>query len=625
MVPISTHSSPTLVDLLSDRAQQQPHHTAFTFLRDGETPAPPLTYGELDRRARAIAASLQTVLPVGKRAVLVYPYHAGLEFIAAFMGCLYAGVVAVPSHPPRNRYAFTDLSARLVAADTTTLLAPASLCTKLQRQFAEAGGADKAESNRADYRWIVPEEIPEAIAPDWQRPDLKGDSLAFLQFTSGSTAQPKGVMVTHHGLLHNQRVLQQAFGHTAQSIGVGWLPLFHDMGLIGNVLQALYLGTSCVLMSPIDFIQKPVRWLQAISRYQATTSGGPNFAYDLLCRYVTPAQKQTLDLSRWSLAFSGAEPVRAETLETFAAQFASCGFRREAFYPCYGMAEAVLFITGGTKAVVPTQIQVDERALAENRVMVTGRSPRSRTLVSCGYPWQGSAIAIVDPHTQRRCPPDQVGEIWVTGPGLGQGYWQQSRETEQTFRAFLADTGTGPFLRTGDLGFIQDGELYITGRLHDVLVFWGFNHYPERIEATVQRCHPAFPEDRGAAFAINVDGTDRLVIAQEVDRRDRHWFTAANVVETIRWAVFREHFIDVYAIALLKPGALPKTPSGKIQRRVCRDKFLDGSLAIVDEWRSPPQQISDIPSMVRRYLNPLVHLRRYGAIARRQVGRWANR
>ncbi|MEB3355829.1 MAG: fatty acyl-AMP ligase [Synechococcales bacterium] len=607
-----------MVDLLGDRAQQQPDQTAFTFLRNGEDPAPPLTYGRLDRRARAIATSLQTVLAPGERAVLVYPYEAGLEFIAAFLGCLYAGVVAVPSHPPRNRYGFADLAARLAAAETTTLLTPASLRAKLQRQFAEVDAA-------ANHRWIIPEQIPEAIAPDWQRPDLREDNLAFLQFTSGSTGQPKGVMVTHQGLLHNQRVLQQAFGHTDQSIGVGWLPLFHDMGLIGNVLQALYLGTACVLMSPIDFIQKPVRWLQAISRYRATTSGGPNFAYDLLCRYVTEAQKQTLDLSTWSLAFSGAEPVRAETLETFATQFAACGFRREAFYPCYGMAEAILFITGGTKAIAPTVIQVDEAALGENRVMVSARSPRCRTLVSCGYPWLESAIAIVNPDTQHRCPPQQVGEIWVAGPGLGRGYWHQPQETEQTFQAFLADTGDGPFLRTGDLGFIHDGELYITGRLRDVLVFWGFNHYPERIEATVQRCHPAFPVDRGAAFAIPVNGQDRLVVVQEVERRDRHRITAADVVEAIRWAVFDEHFVDVYAIALLKPGALPKTPSGKVQRRLCRDKFLDGSLEVIDQWRSPPHSISDIPAMVRRYLNPVVHLRRYGATVRRRLNQWLRR
>lgn len=614
---LDTHHSTvgsTFITLLRDRAQRHPERVAFTFLKRGETPAHRITYGELDRRARAIATSLQTRLSGGDRVLLVYPYDAGIEFIAAFLGCLYAGVVAVPSHPPRNRYAFDDLSARFRSADTQTILTPTSLRSPLQRQFAaHASGSDPS----AEYDWRVPEAVPDEAAVDWKPPILPDDALAFLQYTSGSTGAPKGVRVTHRSLLHNQRQLQMAFGHTEELVGLGWLPLFHDMGLIGNVLQTLYMGTACVLMSPIDFIQKPVRWLNAVSHYGVTTSGGPNFAYDLLCRYVTEAQSQTLDLSRWTVAFTGAEPVRPATLDAFVEKFGPCGFRREAFYPCYGMAEATLFISGGNASEPPKILQVDEKALTQNRVEVVN-APASyrtatRTLVSCGYPWLGSAIAIADPDTGVRCPPGQIGEIWVSGDGLGDGYWRQPQETEHTFRAFLQDTGEGPFMRTGDLGFVQDGELYITGRLHDVLVFWGLNHYPQHIEQTVQRCHPSFRADGGAAFSIKVNGDDRLVVVQEVERRDRQTIALTEVVEPIRWAVFQEHLIDVQAIVLLPPGALPKTPSGKVQRQRCRHQFLDGSLKIIAEWRSPSEEPSDIPTLVRRYFNPLVHLKRYGA------------
>jgi acyl-CoA synthetase (AMP-forming)/AMP-acid ligase II len=407
------------------------------------------------------------------------------------------------------------------------------------------------------------------------------------------------------------------------------------MGLIGNAIQPLYLGSLCVLMSPIDFIQKPVRWLRAISQFRATTSGGPNFAYDLLCRQVGEIERQSLDLSSLDVAFLGAEPVRLETMARFAEIFSPCGFRQQAFYPCYGMAEATLFISGGNKDEFPPVVEVDEAAIEKDRVRVNplteqsshhfcvsqpnSKGDRWRSLVSCGHPWLNGRVAIADPHSLTRCRSDRVGEIWVATAGLGQGYWQQPQETERTFHAYLRDTGEGPFLRTGDLGFIRDGEIFITGRLHDVMVFFGLNHYPQHIEETIQHANPAFRHQSGAAFSVEVNGESRLVIAQEVNRRDRHRITVAEVVEPIRWAVFERHFIDVYSIVLLKPGVLPKTPSGKIQRGNCRTRFLNNSLPVLDEWRSPTNQIVDIPTLVRRYLNPLTHLKRYIALAYTQV------
>lgn len=609
----------TLVDLLRSRAEQQPDQLAYVALRAGK-PAGEFTYQALDQRARAIAAGLQAELTVGDRAVLVYPYSAGIEFMAAFLGCLYAGIVAVPSHAPRNRYGLADLLARLSSAGAAALLTPAGLQSKLKRQFAAS------VEPSGPLRWIVPEQFPDAAAAAWVPPELTAETLAFLQYTSGSSGQPKGVRVTHGGLLHNQRALQQAFGHSAQTIGAGWLPLFHDMGLIGNALQVLYLGTFCVLMSPIDFMQQPVLWLQAISRYRATTSGGPNFAYDMLCRQVPEHQLASLDLSCWKVAFSGAEPVRPETMEQFSAKFATCGFRREAFYPCYGMAEAVLFIAGGQKSQLPKAMTVNLTALSQNRVVEEADTSQGRTLISCGHAWLDGEIAIADPQTQTLLLPDRVGEIWYASAGLGAGYWQQREQTEQSFRAFLEQAGekVGPFLRTGDLGFLHQGELFITGRLHDVMVFWGINHYPQHIEQTVQACHPSFRQNGTAAFAASLYGQERLIIVQEIERRDRNQLRASDVIEIVRRKVFQEHFVDVAALLLLKPGRLPRTPSGKIQRRTCQAQFVAGTLENLDTWQATSTQPSDPATLVRRYLNPLTYLKGYTAIARSHLRHWLN-
>ncbi|MEP0911151.1 fatty acyl-AMP ligase [Leptolyngbya sp. GB1-A1] len=617
--------APTLVELLALRSQAQPQETAFIFLKEGNE-AERITYAALDRQAQTIAAQLSVLVPSGSRALLVYPYDGGIDFISAFLGCLYAGVVAVPCHPPRNRHAVFDLSARCQDAGATIVLTAQSLVNRLKHQLPIE-----------ELQWLITATLSDDLASSWTAKTIDSDQLAFLQYTSGSTGQPKGVMITHECLMQNQKMLQLAFVHTARSVGVGWLPLFHDMGLIGNVLQAIYLGASCVLMSPIDFVQKPVRWLQAISRYRATTSGAPNFAYDLLCRQVTDAQRQQLDLSSWEVAFTGAEPVRLETIDRFAQVFADCGFRREAFYPCYGMAEATLLITGGKKNEPPIARSIDEAALEQNRVVqAEGKSRRVRSIVSCGQPWLDGKMLIVDPVTRICCAGEaapfplqdnRVGEIWVSGSGLGKGYWNQPELTAQTFGAVLADAaetaGKETFLRTGDLGFIQDGELFITGRLNDVMVFWGFNHYPDQLEQTVQESHPAFRTNSGAAFSVSVNGEDRLVIAQEVERSYRDRLSINEVVELIRWRLFQEHFVDVYAIVLLKPGSLPKTPSGKIQRRACRTQFInqqweEESLGI---WRSNPDQISDISTLIRRYLNPLTHLKRYMALAKGRIER----
>jgi acyl-CoA synthetase (AMP-forming)/AMP-acid ligase II len=475
-------NSTTLVEILQHRAQYQPDRLAYTFLVDGETEEVSLNYQELDRKARAVAERLTNIEAMGERALLLYP--PGLEFITAFFGCLYAGVVAVPVYPPRRNQRMTRLQGIVVDAQARFALTTTSILSTIEKSFSE-------EEALASLHCISTDDIPSDRMLDWQVPPLSENALAFLQYTSGSTGAPKGVMVSHGNLIHNSAAIYQYFGHTSNSQGVIWLPLYHDMGLIGGVLQPLYGGFPVTLMSAVDFLQKPVRWLQAISRYQATTSGGPNFAYDLCVRKIKPDQLADLNLSRWELAFTGAEPVRAETIAQFVARFEAYGFQRKAFYPCYGMAETTLIVSGGSKSEEPIVECVDAVALGQNQAVVSNHEIGTRSLVSCGQSLSDQKIVIVDPDSLTSCADSQVGEIWVSGPSVAQGYWNKPEETERIFRAFTADTNEGSYLRTGDLGFCQNGELFITGRLKDVIVIRGRNHYPQDIELTVEQSHQA--------------------------------------------------------------------------------------------------------------------------------------
>jgi amino acid adenylation domain-containing protein len=427
--------------------------------------------------------------------------------------------------------------------------------------------------------WLATDTVESAVA-GWQPPPIDGDTVAFLQYTSGSTAAPKGVMLTHANLLHNSALIHQCFGHSPQSQGVIWLPPYHDMGLIGGIIQPLYGGFPVTLLSPIDFLKRPLRWLQAISRYGATTSGGPNFAYDLCVRKVGPQERATLELSSWDLAFNGAEPVRVETMARFVEAFAGCGFRREAFYPCYGLAEGTLIASGGHKAAPPVVESVDGLALGQNRIAsVAAAHADAQALVGCGHSLEGQQIVIADPETLHRCPPDRIGEVWVGGPSVARGYWGQPEETEETFQAHLVD-GEGPFLRTGDLGFLREGELFITGRIKDLIIIRGRNHYPQDIEQTVEASHPVLRPGCGAAFSVQVAGEERLVVAQEV-RRESADLDTEGIIHTIRQAVAERHELQVHSVVLLRPRCIPKTSSGKIQRHACRAGFVAGTLEVV--------------------------------------------
>ncbi len=574
----------TLIDILEYRSVVNPNKIAYTFLLDGETDAVSLTYQELDTKARAIAAYIQSLCAPQDRVLLLYP--PGLGFIEAFFACLYADAIAVPAYPPRPNRSIGRIQSIIKDAKPTLALTTHSILQNLQRK-AEITPELKT------LRWLSTDNIDISYRDKYQESGLASDKIAFLQYTSGSTAEPKGVKIAHDNLLHNLQSIYRCFQHNSQSVGVIWLPPYHDMGLIGGILQPLYGNFPVVLMPPLMFLQNPLRWLKAISHYRATTSGGPNFAYDLCWRKFKPEPNLNLDLSNWDLAFNGAEPINHETLEKFAATFAPYGFSPKAFYPCYGMAEATLIVSGGkknslvnTKTILAEDLQQDKVTLAHST------ESHSRTLVSCGHSLPDQQIIIVEPETSTVCEPGKIGEIWVSGSSIARGYWNQQQTTEDTFKALIPDLGEGCFLRTGDLGFIEDGELYVTGRIKDIIIIKGRNHYPQDIERTVEASSIHIRAHCSASFSVNFGGEEKLVIAAEVNRsyRDRRKNKnyegnserpkdhTQEIIRAIRRRVFQQHDLQVYKILLLKPGSIPKTSSGKIQRHACCASFLDGSL-----------------------------------------------
>jgi acyl-CoA synthetase (AMP-forming)/AMP-acid ligase II len=580
----------TLVDRLRDLADRYPHQLAYTFLSDGKEEGQQLTYAALEQRVRAIAALLQREGRRGERALLLYPQ--GLEVIAAFCGCLYAGVIAVPVPSPeagrlkralpRLKAILQDSQASLVLTTDRTI----TLLKDLQSQFPEF----------AQMRWIDTEQIDVELASTWQDPQLNPHNLAYLQYTSGSTATPKGVMVSQHNLMHHCAYLTQANGYTPQSVTVTWMPYFHDYGLVEGLIQPLYNGTPGYLLSPFTFIKHPLSWLEVISRYHATHSQAPNFAYDL-CIQKHPGCIPDLDLSHWEVAGNAAEPINPHVIDRFCQTFAPYGFRPQTFAPAYGLAENTLLVSAKPTGTSPVSIHLEIAALEKHRV-VEKSAPRSgtRTYVSCGRPIGDTRVEIVNPETRTRCVPNAIGEIWVFDPSIARGYWKRPEETRDTFQAYLADVGEGFFLRTGDLGFIKDGELYITGRLKDLIIIRGTNHHPQDLEWTVQQVHSELRSNCGAAFSIEVNGEEKLVIVQEVERRAQNLDLEAKIV-AIRQAIAEEHELQTYAIVLAKPGSLLKTSSGKIQRRACRDSFLAGELAIVADWCESPRYTAEFRNL----------------------------
>ncbi len=488
----------SLVDLLCQRASATGDKRVFTFLRPDGVEDESLTYHSLRQRAMAVAAELQDHTRPGERAVLLFP--PGLDFIAAFFGCMYAGVIAVPAPIPNRNRLTTAVGAIFQAARPTLVLSTANHAEQARRTYANQLALSKCP-------WIAVDEISTGRQGDWRDPRVEGPQVAFLQYTSGSTSQPKGVMLSHDNLLYNAKLVQEAFNTSPESHAVFWLPLYHDMGLIGGVIQPVFCGGSATLMAPAAFLQRPALWLETISRTKASISGGPDFAYDLCARKVPSDALSQPDLSSWNLAFVGAERIRPQTIDHFVSRFASCGFRREAFFPCYGLAEATLIVSGGPHRDPPLVLNVHADALAQNRVRI-GREqdPSCRSLVGCGENLLGQRIVVVDPHTHASLPEGHVGEIWVHGPSVADGYFENAQATSATFRARLADSSDGHFLRTGDLGFMHQNQLFVTGRLKNLIIIRGRNHYPEDIEQTIHSAHAGLRSGHCAAFSIEVDG-----------------------------------------------------------------------------------------------------------------------
>ncbi|MBE9162167.1 non-ribosomal peptide synthetase [Tychonema sp. LEGE 06208] len=565
-----TESCTNLVELLQNRALHQPEQK-YTFLLDGKTETASLTYRQLDAIARSHAVRLQKLGLTGERALLLFP--PGLDYLAAFFGCLYAKVIAVPLYPPKRKRNLGKISAIAKDAGATVAIAPTRHLENLE-QLCEQAPELKA------MHWLS----AEALSDDgekWQQPAIHPDEVAYLQYTSGSTSTPKGVMVSHANVLYNIEYIHRGFHHDAESVAVTWLPPFHDMGLIDGLLKPLYLGIPSYFMPPAAFIQNPMCWLEAISHYKATHSGGPNFAYDLCASKILGDGQKMLDLSSWRVAYNGAEPIHKETLERFTKAFEPCGFQADAFCPAYGMAETTLKIATVRSGTTPTFLAVDAGALENNHIVEasTGEGG-ARTLVGCGFPEFGTKVAIVNPETLTPCQPQEVGEIWVAGLTVARGYWNRPEETEKTFQAYLSDTSEGPFLRTGDLGFLRDGELFITGRLKDLIIIRGRNLYPQDLERTAERSHPSLRLGAIAAFSVKIAGIEQLLIVQEIESRKTPT-NSEEIISAIRSRIAIEYEIQAYGVVLIKPGSIPKTTSGKIQRRAACADFLANKLEVV--------------------------------------------
>lgn len=571
-----------MVAILRQRAMMEPERIAYRLHTTTGAATQVMTYGELDRQARAIAALLQQQGATGERALLLYPY--GLEFIAGFYGCLYAGVVATPLYPPRPNRPDPRLMAVTVDAQATFALTTAKVAASV--------AIDQSTGAVQQLQWLATDTIDTANADHWQEQMPEPTALAFLQYTSGSTGTPKGVMVSHANIMHNAAMIHTAFALTPQSSGLMWTPFYHDMGLIGGVIQPIYAGNLTTLLSPVDFLQQPVRWLRTISAERITVSGGPNFAYELCINTITPDQCEGLDLACWEVAFSGAEPVRAGTLERFAAKFAPYGFRIAAFTPCFGMAESTVMTTCTPQAQPPVILACDAQALTQHRVKIAppaGSAPAPQRLVSSGRSWYNQTVRIVHPEERTLCGPDEVGEIWIAGPSVTGGYWNRPNESAETFGAHLADTGEGPFLRSGDLGFIQEGELFVTGRCKDLIIIRGRNYYPQDLELTVEGAHPALQASAVAAFTVTQEDAEQLVIVAEITRTQVRTVDPDAVIAAMRRAISQEYQLTVSTILLLRPGRILKTSSGKLQRRAMRQAYLEGGLESIATWTPPPR------------------------------------
>ena len=569
----------SLVDVACAQSEARPNEPVYSFLANGEELERQITFQDLDTSARAIAANLRVnhQIQAGDRIVLLF--CPGLQFLEAFFGCLYAGVIAVPVYPPGSGTTWENYMAIVENAGATIILADNTKAKFLERHFTIKKMTSPAPVVDID-------QFDMALASEYQQPAIKGSDIAMLQYTSGTTSLPKGVMITHENIMHNEALINTQITQDYK-VGVSWLPLYHDMGLFGSVLQAMYVGGHCVLMPPSSFLVKPYRWLKAISDYKANISGCPNFAFDLCVEVIDEPLLDTLDLSSWKVAASGAEPIQAATLDRFTQRFSRCGFSDAAYVPCYGLAESTLLASAQKSDIngPPTRITVSRSEAVQRVIAQTDDVNDHKTFVSCGVPEEGAA-AIVEPQSLEVLPENRIGEIWLRSDSVARGYWEDPEKTAAVFNA--SANGFNDYYRTGDLGFISNGEIYITGRIKDLIIIHGKNHYPSDIERTVQACHDALPMDCGAVFTVEINGVERVLVTQEVAHGMADGLDTDKLIEEIKTAITKTHEIQVHAVVLLKQGKIFKTSSGKIKRAAVRDAFLAGDFdnELVAQWKT---------------------------------------
>ncbi len=567
--PISIHS---IADLFEFRCRQLPNELAYAVIRDNLELENQLTYGRLQRRVGSLAGRLAHEFSPGSRALLLYPQ--GLDVVYAFWACVCAGLVPVPAPAPdpiRRKHSLHRLRAIIDDARVSLVLTTSGLETAASElSIAEEAG---------QLRWIATDHDDAAESIESARPSH--NPLAYLQYTSGSTAAPRGVMIGHRNVLAHCKSLSLAGTVSAGSRSLCWLPYFHDYGLLHGIIAPFYAGIPAYLMSPLTFLRRPLRWLEAVDRYAITHSGGPNFSYETCVRAAQQQKEWQADLSSWSVASCGAEPIHPDTVRRFIEIFGPRGFRKTSFAPAYGLAEATLLVTMKRAGAEPTFLHVDAQALAD---AVVKESPVAggtiRTLVGCGEPLEETCVRIVNPTTQTECPPGVIGEIWLAGAGIATGYWEKPEESAAVFKATLAGSGEGPYLRTGDLGFLHNGELFLTGRLKDLIIVRGRNYYPHDLEWTAQHAHPSLRRGGGTAFSVEGEVGERVVLIHEIDKRVPE-SDMMDVISSIRRAVAEEHELELHSVVLVKSGTIPKTSSGKIQRHACKAAFESGRLAVV--------------------------------------------
>jgi acyl-CoA synthetase (AMP-forming)/AMP-acid ligase II/acyl carrier protein len=582
MVSSITIAKPTtafsqLTELLDYRASVNKDDLAFVVLDQDGIEIEKINYGDLIRLSKSIAAGLQGKTKQGDSCLLLSA--PGLDFITALFGCIYAGLVAIPAYPPKKNKKNDRLWSVIEDAN------PACILLSQEIENMLVANPDAFEKMIGIPRMIIDRKSADH-SDQYKYPALSDNDTILLQYTSGTTGNPLGTMINHAGIMHNSEVIKIAFGHDAKLTGVNWLPPYHDMGLIGTIFQPLYVGGKNIIITPFDFLRNPVIWLNAITKYKGTTAGCPNFALDLLVEKISPEQKTDIDLSSLKVLFCGSEPIRSTTLKNFTQAFEACGFTEDMFLPCYGLAENTLMVTGIHHSEKPEYLLADRQSLENtNKVVISSDADTALSFVSCGYPWLDDQVLIVDPEKCIASGEDTIGEIWTRSGSVCQGYWNQADKNEEIFNAGINGSKEGPFMKTGDLGFLHNGQLYIAGRIKDMIIIRGMNHFPCDIENTVEHSHPALQAHGCAAFSSEIDNHERLIIIQEIKRTAIRELNGKEVIEAIRSAISAEHEIPVFAIELISPGRMCKTTSGKIQHKKCESMWMDKALKSVYSWK----------------------------------------